>query len=78
MASILLIDDDPHVRAFLRILLDGSGHSVAEAADGEEGILACRRQRFDLVLCDLDMPVKDGLATIAELRRDFPGLASSP
>ncbi len=72
MASILVIDDDNHVRPILRLALEEAGHRVREARDGTEGLDLNRQEPADLILCDIFMPGKDGLATLRELRRDFP------
>ncbi len=74
MARILIVDDDPGIRALLRAILTVAGHDITEAADGVEGIDVFRGRPSDLVFCDLFMPNKDGLETIRELRRDFPGV----
>ncbi len=74
MARVLVIDDDDRVRTWMRTVLEGAGHEVVEAADGEEGIRAARRQAVDLTFCDIFMPVREGLETIRDLRRDFPAL----
>ena len=74
MAKILITDDDRQVRALLRILLGQEGHETVEAADGCEALAACRRETFDLLLCDLFMPKKEGLETIREVKRAFPNL----
>jgi CheY-like chemotaxis protein len=71
---VLVIDDDVAVRAVLRDLLEMAGFEVVEASDGAEGIRTFRRQRADLIFCDVFMPERDGLETITELRRDFPGV----
>jgi two-component system chemotaxis response regulator CheY len=68
MARILVIDDNPTFRSFLRLVLERAGHQVAEAAEGDEGLQAHRDRPADLVLCDLFMPGKEGLQTIRELR----------
>jgi YesN/AraC family two-component response regulator len=47
---------------------------VSEAGDGSEGIKLYREVRPDLVITDLVMPEKEGIETIVELRRDFPGV----
>lgn len=70
MASILVIDDSPEVRGFLRRTLEADGHTVREASDGVAGVNAYREARPDLVLCDIFMPNKDGLEVLRELRRD--------
>ena len=74
MARILVTDDESQIRRLLRLILQGRGHEVREAADGAEALSACRREPFDYLLCDLLMPNKEGLETIREARRDFPGL----
>jgi DNA-binding NtrC family response regulator len=74
MARILVIDDSTHVRVLLRTALQLAGHQVIEASNGEEGLRAFRQQPADLVLCDLFMPVRDGLETIRDLHNDFPGV----
>jgi len=47
---------------------------VVEAADGNEGLRLLRAQSADLVVTDLVMPEKEGLETIMELKRRFPGI----
>jgi DNA-binding response OmpR family regulator len=69
MAHILIIDDEPDIRAMVTVVLRDAGHSVEEAANGAQGVECYRRVRADLVLCDLCMPTKEGLETIAELVR---------
>ena len=69
MPRILLIDDNLEVRSLLRLQLEGAGHQILEAAEGDEALRLFRREPADLVLCDLFMPGKEGLETIRELRR---------
>ena len=69
MARILLIEDDPTVRAVLRMSLSGIGHTVIEARNGKEGLGLFRQARADLVITDILMPDKDGLEVIRELRK---------
>jgi len=69
MPRILLIDDDAALRRALRIALTKSGHEVAEAADGREGVAAFTRRTADLVVTDLIMPEFEGVETIRSLRR---------
>jgi DNA-binding response OmpR family regulator len=72
MASVVVIDDDERIRRFLQRLLEHAGHRVVTAGNGDEGIELYRRERADLVITDILMPVKDGISTIHELRRAFP------
>jgi DNA-binding response OmpR family regulator len=69
MARILVIDDEPSLREYVRTLLEQEGHQVEEARDGNEGLAACDREPVDLALVDLIMPRKDGVRTIEELRK---------
>jgi CheY-like chemotaxis protein len=74
MGRILVIDDDNEVRELICTLLRRQGHDVTEAADGKEGIHSYRNNPVDLIITDLFMPVKEGLETIVDLRREFPEL----
>jgi two-component system, OmpR family, KDP operon response regulator KdpE len=68
MARVLVIDDEPQIRKFLRISLQAHGYEVAEAVRGEEGIQQCALTRPDLVILDLGLPDVDGQQVIARLR----------
>ncbi len=72
MASILVIDDDVRIQEFIQFVLEEAGHEVRCAGDGVAGLKAQRQRPADLIICDLFMPVKEGLETIRELHRDFP------
>ena len=76
-ATVLVVDDSKAVRRILWRALEGAGYRVEEAADGQQALDACRTMGPDLVLLDIDMPVMDGLATLAALRAD-DGLAAIP
>lgn len=71
---VLVIDDDPQVRAFARVVLVSHGYEVEEANDGRPALRAVRKRVPDLVLCDMFMPDQEGLQTIAELRALAPDL----
>lgn len=73
-ATILIVEDDAGFRELLSTILDGAGYSVTTAADGGEGLRRIQRERFDLVLCDLKMPVRSGL----ELFRATRGTPNAP
>ncbi|MBE0617974.1 MAG: response regulator [Proteobacteria bacterium] len=72
MARILVVDDEEPVRAMIRQMLEGAGHVVEEAEDGEAGIRAYRTRPSDLVITDILMPNKGGLVAIKEMRAAFP------
>lgn len=73
MAKILVIDDDDIFRDVLVEALDQAGHEVRSAINGVDGLKKFHEQPADLVLTDIVMPEKEGLDTIRDLRRDFPG-----
>lgn len=70
--TILVIDDEEPVRAYLRLILEREGHEVWDAEDGAAGIDKVRAREPDLVITDLVMPKMGGLETIRALRRGFP------
>ena len=71
---ILIIDDEQMALQLLRKILEGEGYEVEIAVNGQEGLELFRRQPCDLVITDMVMPVKDGLQTILELRKEAPDL----
>jgi CheY-like chemotaxis protein len=74
MTRILVIDDDPLVRATVRTILDGAGYGIALASDGQDGLAEFRRERADLVITDIVMPEMEGIETIRQLRSLDPKL----
>lgn len=75
MPTILIVDDDEHVRQFVRTVLEDGGYCVLSAGDGEEGMELFRQERPDLIITDIAMPRKGGIETIIEIRRETPGAA---
>jgi DNA-binding response OmpR family regulator len=74
MADVLIVDDDPNLRALLRFTLEDAGFSVRTAEDGTEALALLRTAPApDVILLDLMMPKLDGLGTLREMRRE--GLA---
>lgn len=74
MARILVIDDDKHIRSLIRQMLERDGHSVAEAENGLDGLMAFDDDPADLVVIDLFMPEAGGWETTRALQRRSPGL----
>lgn len=71
--SALIIDDEAHVRLFLRTLLETVGvGEIYEASNGAEGLVLYAQQQPDVVLLDLNMPVQSGLETLDQI------IASNP
>ena len=74
---ILVVEDEPNLRAQLKTRLNDSGYVVDVAEDGEEGLYFGREYEYDAAIIDLGLPKLDGMALIAQLRageRDFPVL----
>jgi CheY-like chemotaxis protein len=74
MANILLVEDDSELRRALRLNLEGFGHKVVEAADGQEAMELVYSFGADIVVTDLVMPGKEGLEMIVEILRHHPKL----
>jgi len=68
MTRVLVADDEPSIRFVLREALEGAGHEVVEAADGNAAREALAGRRFDLALLDIRMPGPSGLELLDELR----------
>ncbi|MFZ5991300.1 MAG: response regulator transcription factor [Deinococcota bacterium] len=71
---ILVVDDDPSVRSFLRRGFSLEGYTVQLAASGEEGLTVAEATSPDLVILDLMMPALDGHQTLSRLRVKSPDL----
>jgi DNA-binding response OmpR family regulator len=74
MARIILIEDCNNLRRIFKKTLEYEGHEVFDAQDGKAAEKLYRERCPDLVITDIVMPNKDGIETIIELRRDFPGV----
>jgi CheY-like chemotaxis protein len=72
MPRILIIDDEPLVRAVLRSILERNGYTVMDASDGRAGLALWRHTPSDLVLTDIFMPNTDGIEVILQLTRVWP------
>jgi two-component system KDP operon response regulator KdpE len=67
-ASILLIEDEPQMRRFLRVTLQGHGYRLYEAVSGEQGIVEATTRNPDVVLLDLGLPDMDGIDVTKKFR----------
>jgi CheY-like chemotaxis protein len=72
--SVLIIDDEDHIRQMMRLALETSGYKVGEAKDGPEGLSVFGDgSAWNAVVLDQRMPGMDGLETLEKLRRANPG-----
>lgn len=69
---VLVVDDVPEVRSFVRFLLEERGYLVDEASDGEEAVDVCDKQAYDLVLMDIVMPKMNGIEACREILSSHP------
>ena len=74
MTTILVIDDDDEVRAFLTRLLKRRDYSVICATNGEAGLTTLAAESIALVITDIVMPDMEGLETIKQIRRSRPDI----
>ena len=75
--KILLIEDNEQNRYLATFLLEQRGHNVTHAPDGPAGLALAAREKFDLVLLDIQLPGMDGHAVARALRAD-PAQAAVP
>lgn len=66
--TALIVDDSPSIRQVVSFTLQQSGFSVLEGTDGADGLQKLGKQRVDLIITDLNMPVMDGITFIRKLR----------
>jgi two-component system, cell cycle response regulator DivK len=69
-ARILIIEDNPANMELMQFLLEAHGQVVVSAADGESGVELARRERLDLILCDVQLPRLDGFGVVRTLKAD--------
>jgi two-component system chemotaxis response regulator CheY len=68
MANILAVEDAATMRQVVNFTLTDAGHTVSEAANVDEALVQIEKERFDLIICDVNMPGKSGLELVKLLR----------
>ena len=69
---VLVIEDNPELREYLRLALEMHDHQVLTAEHGRDALAYLNGHRVDAVVTDLFMPEMDGIETLATLRKQFP------
>jgi two-component system alkaline phosphatase synthesis response regulator PhoP len=68
--NVLLVDDDPDFVEAVKVIVESGGYNVRVAFDGKEGLDAVKEEKPDIIVLDVMMPVMDGHATCAALKKD--------
>ena len=77
MARILLAEDERQIGDMVAFKLSNAGHEVVRVVDGESALAEAARERPDVIILDVMMPVLDGFAVLARLKAD-PALRAIP
>ena len=65
--KILIIDDERSIRNSLKEILDDEGYDVDVAENGQQGVEMVEKEKYDVVFCDIKMPIMDGVETLGKL-----------
>ena len=76
-SCILVVEDQEDNRQILRDLLGNAGYELIEAENGEQALAALTKQRPDLILMDIQLPIMDGYAAARRIKAD-PALRTIP
>jgi two-component system alkaline phosphatase synthesis response regulator PhoP len=68
--NVLLVDDDPDFVEAVKVIVESGGYNVRVAFDGKEGLEAVKEEKPDIIVLDVMMPVMDGHAACAALKKD--------
>ncbi|MEV5029940.1 response regulator transcription factor [Paenibacillus sp. LPE1-1-1.1] len=71
MGYLLVVDDDPHIRELVRVILQKEGMLVQEAPDGQAALAQMEKLPADMVILDIMMPNMDGWELCKELRKQY-------
>jgi PAS domain S-box-containing protein len=74
--TVLVIDDEAGITEITKAMLESYGYNVLTAADGAEGVVVCAKhmREIQVVICDMNMPIMDGPATIRAVRKILPNV----
>ena len=71
---VLVVDDNPDMRSFVKIVLERAGFEAEVAADGQRSLDLQREHPADVLITDIFMPEPDGLELIQRFKSRFPGI----
>jgi len=74
MNDIVVVDDDGLLRSLVVDWLSADGYQVREAPDGDAALALLRTEPADLLITDMQMPRRDGVQTLSQLRDELPGM----
>ncbi|MGG4144903.1 response regulator transcription factor [Paenibacillus algorifonticola] len=74
MASVMLVDDDPDIRELMHAQLSSEGFQTIQASHGKEAIRLLRKQKADLVVLDVMMPIMDGWELCKFIKEEYPNI----
>jgi CheY-like chemotaxis protein len=75
--TILIVEDSDDARYFMRLALEQRGYLITEAENGEKAVEIAQRERPDIILMDLSLPILDGIAATEKIRAS-DGLGGIP
>ncbi len=67
---VMIVDDSSLIRSVAQKAASGAGYDVVSATNGQEGLQQLESERVDLVFCDINMPVMDGLSMVERVKAD--------
>ena len=68
--TLLIVDDEPRIRALIKKYANFEGYSTDEAENGIQAVEKCREKKYDLIIMDVMMPELDGFSAVREIRRN--------
>lgn len=67
--NIMIVDDSASIRQVVGIILKGAGYTVTEGRDGQDALSKLGGQKVHLIVCDVNMPVMDGIRFVKEVKQ---------